>query len=80
MGFPSGSEVKNLSASAETQETRVRSWGREDPLEKEMATHCSIVSWEILWTEKPGGLQAMGLQNLDMTQGLSNNKYLKTNL
>ena len=38
------------------QETRVRSLGREDPLEKEMATHCSILAWEILWTEEPGRL------------------------
>ena len=36
--------------------------GWEDPLEKEMATHSSILSWEILWTEEPGGLQSMGLQ------------------
>ena len=36
--------------------------GREDPLEKEMATHSSILAWEIPWTEEPGGLQSMGLQ------------------
>jgi len=35
--------------------------GLEDPLEKEMATHSSILAWEILWTEEPGGLQSMGL-------------------
>ena len=40
------------------QETWVRSLGWEDPLEKEMATHSSILAWEILWTEKPGGLQS----------------------
>ena len=45
---------------------------REDPLEKEMATHSSILAWEIPWTEKPGGLQPMGLQELDMTQQLNN--------
>ena len=39
-----------------------RSLGREDPLEKEMATHSSILAWEIPWTEKPGGLQFMRLQ------------------
>jgi len=43
-------------------ETQVQSLGREDPLEKEMAIHSSILAWEISWTEKPGGLQFMGLQ------------------
>ena len=40
----------------------MRSLGREDPLEKEMATHFSILAWEISWTEEPGGLQSMGSQ------------------
>ena len=53
--------VKNLPA---MQETRVRSLGGEDPLEKEMATHSSILAWRIPWTEKPGGLQSMGLQRV----------------
>ena len=44
------------------QETRVWSLSLEDPLEKEMVTHSSIVAWEILWTEEPGGLQFMGYQ------------------
>ena len=44
------------------RETRVRSLVREDPLEKEMATHSSILAWEIPWTEEPGGLQSMGSQ------------------
>ena len=44
------------------QETRVLSLGWEDPLEKEMATHSSILAWEILWTEGAGGLQSMGSQ------------------
>ena len=44
----------------ETQETQVGSLGQEDLLEKEMATHCSILAWEIPWTEEPGGLQSMG--------------------
>ena len=48
-------QVKNLPAVQETQEMWVRSLGREDPLEKEMAT-CSILAWRILWTEEPGGL------------------------
>ena len=43
-------------------ETWVTSLSREDPLEKEMATHCNIVAWEIPWTEEPGRLQFMGLQ------------------
>ena len=56
--------VKNLPA---MQETQVRSLGWEDPLEKEMATHFSILAWRIPWTEEPGGLQSMGSQGLDMT-------------
>ena len=48
----------------ETQEMQVQSLGREDPLEKEMATHSSILAWEIPWTEEPGGLQSMGLQRI----------------
>ena len=47
------------------QGTRVQSLGQEDPLEKEMATCSSILAWRIPWTEKPGGLQSMGLQELD---------------
>ena len=46
------------------QETWVPSLGQEDPLEKEMATHSSILAWEILWTEEPGGLQSMRLQRV----------------
>ena len=49
--------VKNMPA---MQETPVRSLGLEDPLEKEMATHSSILAWEIPWTEEPDGLQSMG--------------------
>ena len=51
--------VKNLPA---MQETQVQSLGQEDPLEKEMATHSSILAWRIPWTEKPEGLQSMGPQ------------------
>ena len=43
---------------------QVRSLGWEDTVEKEMATHSSIFAWEIKWTEKPGGLQSMGLQRV----------------
>ena len=51
--------VKNLPT---MQETWVRSLGREDPLEKEMAIHSSTIAWKIPWTEELGGLQSMGLQ------------------
>ena len=44
------------------QETWVQSLGREDPLEKEMATHSGILAWKIPWMEEPGGLQSMGSQ------------------
>ena len=44
------------------QEMQVQSLGQEDPLEKEMATHSSVLAWEIPWTEAPGGLQSMGSQ------------------
>ena len=46
------------------QETRVRSLGGEDPLEKEMATHSSILAWRISWTEEPGRLQSTGSQRV----------------
>ena len=53
--------VKRLPAMRETQ---VRSLGQEDPLEKEMATHSSIVAWKIPWTEEPDRLQSMGSQRV----------------
>ena len=59
LGFPGGSVVKNLPA---MQEMQVRSLDQEDSLEKEMATHSSILAWEIPWTEELAGLQSMGLQ------------------
>ena len=49
------------------QETRIRSLVGEDPLEKEMATHSSILAWRRPWTEEPSELQSMGLQELDVT-------------
>ena len=55
-------QVKNLRAMQETQEMWVRSLGQEDPLEKETATHSSILAGEIPWTEEPGGLQFMEWQ------------------
>ena len=48
----------------ETQEMQVRYLGQEDALEKEMATHSTILAWDIPWTEKPGRLQSMGLQRV----------------
>ena len=56
-GFPAGSDGKETAM----QETQVRSLGQEDPLEEEMATHSSILAWEIPWTEEPGGLQSTGV-------------------
>ena len=53
--------VKNLSAK---QETQVRSLGQEDPLEKELATHSSILAGETPWTEKPGRLRSMGFKRV----------------
>ena len=53
--------VKNLPA---MQETHVQSLGQEDPLEKEMATHSSILTWRIPWKEEPGRLQYMGSQRV----------------
>ena len=53
--------VKHLST---MQETLVRSLGQEDSVEKEMATHSTILAWRIPWTEEPGGLQSMGSQRV----------------
>ena len=55
--------VKNLPA---MQETQVRFLDWEDPLEKEMATHSSILAWKNPWTEEPGGLQSMGSQRVGL--------------
>ena len=59
--FPGDSVAENLPA---MQEMQVQSLGREDPLEEEMATHSSILAWEIPWTEEPGGLQSMEPQRV----------------
>ena len=61
MGYLGGLGVKNPPA---VQETQVQSLGIKDPLEKEMATHSSILAWEMPWTEEPGGLQSMGSQRV----------------
>ena len=65
--------VKNLPAK---QEMQVRSLGQEEPLEEEMATHSSVLAWEILWTEEPGGLQSMGSQRVRPTAQLSRGTYI----
>ena len=48
----------------EMQDTQVRTWDWEDPLEKGMATYSSILAWEVQWTEECGGLEFMGLQRV----------------
>ena len=60
-GFPGGSDSKE---SARNAEDSVRSLRQEDPLEKGMATHSSILARRIPWTEEPGGPQSMGLQKV----------------
>ena len=68
--------VKNLPA---MQETWVWSLGQEDPLEKGMATHSSILAWKITWTEKPGGLQSIGSQRVrhDWADSTHTHIYIK---
>ena len=61
MGFPGGSAGKESPA---LQESQVQSLGEKDPLEKEMATHSSILAWKIPWTEEPSGLQFVGSQRV----------------
>ena len=56
--------VKNLPIMQETQESWVQSPGQEDPLEKGMVTHSSILSWRIPWREEPGKLQSLGSQRV----------------
>ena len=56
--------VKNLPTTQESQEIWVRSLGQEEPLEKEMATHFSILAWIIPWTKEPGRLQSTGSQRV----------------
>ena len=70
VGFWGGSVVKDPPAK---QETWVWSLSQQDHLEKEMAPHFSILAWEIPGTEKPGRLQSMGYQELEMTEWLNNN-------
>ena len=64
LASPMARMVKNLPA---MQKTQVQSLGGEDPLEKEIETHSSILAWRIPWTEKPSGLQSMGHKESDST-------------
>ena len=63
-GFPSGLAVKNLPAMQVIQETHVQSLGQEDPLEKGVATHSSVLAWRIQGTEELGRLHSIGLQRV----------------
>ena len=63
-GFLHGSVIKNLPAMKESQQKQGQSLVRVDSLEEGMATHSSILTWKIPWTEKPCGLQSMGLQRV----------------
>ena len=64
LSFLGGSVVKNPPTVKELQETQLQSLGQEDPLEAEMATHSSILAWEIPWTEEPGKQQSMRSQRV----------------
>ena len=75
LGFPGGSVVKNLPA---MQETQVRSLVQEDPLEKEMAPHSSVLAWRIPWTEEPGGLQSTGSHRVRHDLGPKQQKHKHT--
>jgi len=66
VGFPGGSDGKESACNVEMW---VGSLGWEDPLEKGMATHSSILAWRIPWTEEPGGLQSMGSQRIGQDVG-----------
>ena len=68
MQVPSSLLAQTVKNPPATQENQVRSLGREDPLEKEMATHSSIPAWTVPWTEEPGGLQSMGCKQSDMIE------------
>ena len=69
--------VKNLPA---IQETWVGSLGQEDPLEKGMATHSSILAWRVPWTEEPGRLQSQGHKESDTTEQLTLSLFVYTHM
>ena len=62
-------------AMQETQKMQVQSLGQEDPMEKEMATHSSLLAWEMLWTEEPGGYCPWGHKESEMTEQLSTETF-----
>ena len=64
-GFPGGAVVENSPASAGNARDAGSTPSLEDPLEKEMTPHPSILAWEISWTEEPGGLQSIGSQSME---------------
>ena len=64
MGLPGGSVIQNLPANAQVAGDMASTPGSGRSTEEEMATHSSILAWEIPWTEEPGGLQSMGLQKV----------------
>ena len=64
MEVPSGAGGKEFTCQCRKHETWVQSLGQEDPLEKGMTTHSSILAWRILWTEEPGGLQSIRSQKV----------------
>ena len=72
-GLPVAPTVKNLPA---VQETRVQYLCREDPLEKGMAFHSSVLAWRVLWTEKPGGLQSMGSPRVRVRHDWATNTHI----
>ena len=74
-GFPGGSVVKSPCAK---QEMWVQSLGREDPLEKEMATQSRILAWEVPWTGESGGFKHVGLQESDINKQLYSRHYTLT--
>ena len=67
--FPSGSALKNLPATYQTQERWVQSLDREDSMEEGMSTYSSILAGKIPWTEEPSSLQSMGCKESDKTEG-----------
>ena len=72
LGLPDGTNGKESACQCRRHKTQVQSLGQEDLLGYKVATHSSILAWEISWTEEPGGLQSLGLQS-DTTYQLNNN-------
>ena len=73
--FQGGTSGKEPACWCRRHETWVRSLGWEDPLEEGIATHSSILAWGVPWTEEPGGLQYMGLQELDTTERVTHHQH-----